>query len=312
MNKKLLLAIITFFLLLTGCSKKVIPDNTVQQTAKSSGTITSAASNESAEAAKSATTITTSDAIDYNQYIRKTWIDKKGASNAYFSIYKIANEKITGRFATDEPAVPDQYDLENLTGTINKDAAECRFSDTIGNKGNIKLVFKSNNEIEAAIELTDKSQYVKSRPREGTFKFIPYNLDNIKGGFSIIKDQSFMVDLNSWGSVRFVSGKLTAGSHIPVVFYLMDKNRNVLYNFESNFPYGADVKAVSFADVDKNALKDIIIIASCKGGPAHIANVYLQKADGSFANDLKLDQEINDSGSNKDVKAVENYLSQKF
>lgn len=57
------------------------------------------------------------------------------------------------------------------------------------------------------------------------------------------------------GNVRFVSGKLTAGNHVPVVFYL----------------------------TNKNGLKDIIIIVSDSdniGGP--IAAVWLQNANKSF------------------------------
>uniref|UniRef100_UPI0006D29DAA hypothetical protein n=1 Tax=Clostridium sp. NkU-1 TaxID=1095009 RepID=UPI0006D29DAA len=124
-----------------------------------------------------------------------------------------------------------------------------------------------------------------------------------------------MVDLNSWGNVKFVSGKITGGDHIPVVFYLTNEDGDILYNFYAALPYSIDVKAVSFQDVNKDGRKDIIIIAAdnydgAAGDP--IATVYLQEADGSFTNDYKLDQEINDSGNNKDVSTIANYLSSKF
>jgi hypothetical protein len=207
-------------------------------------------------------------------------------------------------------AVPNAYDLGQLTGTISKNTAECKFSDTLGNKGNIKLSFKPNNEMEATIKLTAKSQYEEEQTAEGTFQFIPYNLKSIKE-FSLIKDQTFMVDLNSWGTVKFVSGKLTAGNHIPTVFYLTDNDGNILYDFDMN-PYNTDVKAVSFVDGNKDGLKDVIIIVAGNDGTGTIATVFFQKANGTFANDLKLDQEINASGKNKDVKSITGYLSSKF
>lgn len=51
-----------------------------------------------------------------------------------------------------------------------------------------------------------------------------------------------MVDLNSWGNVKFVSGKLTAGNHIPVVFYLTDEDGDILYDFRAVLPYSVMLK----------------------------------------------------------------------
>ncbi len=98
-----------------------------------------------------------------------------------------------------------------------------------------------------------------------------------------------------------------------MVFYLTDQAGDILYDFNASFPYSVDVKAVSFPDVNKDGLKDVIIIVAGTGnGEPPVAAVYLQKADGSFSDDYQLDQEINDSGNNKDISTVTNYLSQKF
>lgn len=286
MNKKLFLVIITGTILLL-CSGKA-------------GSITK-----------------TSKAIDYSQYIKKTWVVRNGTNNGSFCISKIVNGKVIGRFLSDMPAVPSYYDLQNLTGTINKNTAICQFSDTIGNKGSIKLLFEPNNQIEATIKLTYKTQTNKTQPKQGNFQFVPYSLNHIKG-FSAIKKQSFMVNLNSWGNVKFVAGKLTGGNHIPTVFYLTNKYGNILYDFaDTPFPYSVDVKAVSFVDVNKDGLKDIIIIVSdaykdSTNFGAPIANVFIQNANGSFKTDSKLYQEINSSGNNKNIKTVTNYLLKKF
>lgn len=328
MNKKIFLAIITASVFLAGCGRS-IPTNTAKQDGQPSSVAAATNTSDAKSPATTTTTkptatISTSDAIDYNQYIKKTWIVKDGTDNGSydglsFRISKIVNGEITGYFGNKDMIVPNHYNssdrLGYLNGTINKDTAECKFSDKDGNKGNIKLIFKQNNEIEAAIKFTDKSQIYKDKSMDGTFQFIPYNLNDMKG-FSLFKDQSFTVDLNSWGNVRFVSGKVIGGNHIPTLFYLTDKDGDILYDFAPELPYSVDVKAVSFQDVNKDGLKDIIIIVAdayhvTTGTGESIATVYFQKADGSFNNDPKLDQEINASKNNKTVKTVTDYLSKK-
>jgi hypothetical protein len=97
---------------------------------------------------------------------------------------------------------------------------------------------------------------------------------------------------------------------------LTDKDGNILYDFTDTFsPYMTDVKAVSFQDVNKDGLKDIIIIlVDIYSGhdPNNIATVLYQKANGSFANDPAIDQKINSDGNNKDINSIMNYLSKKF
>jgi len=258
------------------------------------------------------------EATDYGQYIKKVWIVKnwyKGACNYSFSISKIANGEIQGKFATGDMAAPGYYyylhnHLGDLTGTINNGIAECQFSDKDGNKGNVRIVFKTTDEIEATITYVDKSQRYKDYSLDGTFLFRPYNLKDIDR-FEPIIDQCFTVDLNSWGTVNFVSGKLV-GRHIPMVFYLTNKDGDVLYNFGNIAPDNMNVEAVSFQDVNKDGLMDIIIIIGFDGGSARIATVLFQQADGSFIIDGGLNAEINVSGNNKDIETITDYLSKKI
>lgn len=306
MNRKALLATAIVSLLLAGCGQTA-PANTAQQLRDQA---------PSAATARSLPDASTSNAIDYKQCLKKTWIKEKDTdrnlgNEVSFSISKIENGKITGELSVVGPAPAYPSDFADLNGTIDKDTAECQFTDSRGNKGNIKLVFKPNDKMEASIKLTAKLQDVKAQPPEGTFQFVPYNLKDLKG-FSPIENQSFMVDLNSWGNVKFVSGKLTGGSHIPVVFYLTNRDGDILYDFNATLPYRVDVQAVSFGDVSKDGLKDIIIIVAGEDGLGPVAAVYFQKADGSFANNPKLDQEINDSVDNKDVKTITSYLARKL
>jgi hypothetical protein len=134
------------------------------------------------------------------------------------------------------------------------------------------------------------------------------NIKNVKG-FSPNNNQSFTINLKSWGNVKFVSGKITGGNHIPTVFYLTNQNGDILYNFDDPFPYNVVVKAVSFEDVNKDGLKDIIIIVSQNDNAGNpIAAVWLQNANKTFT----LDTSMNATGNNKNIKTVRAYLTKKY
>ncbi|GLC81665.1 hypothetical protein [Lacrimispora brassicae] len=320
MNKRFLFTIITVSFLIAGCGK-IESNNRLPQEEKPSFSTSAnnGAASESSEESTSSTT-TTEYAIDYKQYIKKSWIrdtdtnfpDNGGLS---ISISRLGDGTIQGNICAVGKGPAYNMDTAEFEGTVNNDTAQCRLvNDSRENKGTIEFLFKPDNALVATIIITERSgDTVMSLP-EGTFEFTPYNLKNIEG-FALIEDQTFMVDLNSWGNVKFVSGKLTAGSHIPAVFYLTNEDGDILYDFNGTLPYSIDIKAVSFKDVDKDGLKDIIIIAEdnydgSSGKP--IATVFMQKADGSFTNDYELDQEINDSGNNKDIRTITDYLLSKF
>jgi hypothetical protein len=253
--------------------------------------------------------------IDYAQYVKKTWVRNTDADfpvGLSFVISNMEDGQIHGKLSAVGKSPAYNQDTAEFEGTVNNDTAQAQLvNDSRGNNGTIQITFLPNNTLEATIALTGKSDDPVMTIPEGTFEFAPYNLKNIEG-FALIENQTFMTDLDSWGNVQFVSGKLTAGDHVPVEFYLTNKDGDILYMFNATLPYSVDVNAVSFVDVNKDGLKDIIIIvADNEGGPA-VATVYLQQADGSFANDYQLDQEINDSGNNKDIGAITSYLSGKF
>ena len=328
MRKKILLATIIIPILLTGCGKTSTLNETQQSKEQSPPTTneTSTASdgygtgdtsgiNTKTTQAKTTTsdvkaTPTTNTTIDYTQYIKKTWRQKKitKESGISFCISKIENGEVTGKFTTVGPAPGYDNNIADFNGTISKDTASCLFVDFRGNKGNIKLIFEPNNEMEATIKITNKSQDTKAQPPEGTFQLVPHNIRDLTD-FAPIEDQSFSVNLNSWGDVKFVSGKLTGGNHVPAVFYLTNNDDDILYDFAPDLPYDINIKAISFEDVNKDGLKDIIIIVG--GGDGwYLANVYIQEIDGSFYNNADLNREINESGSNKDVKTILKFITQ--
>lgn len=328
-----IICIITFNVSLTGCAniknKSGIPENHPATTSKTNGTSILNASPASATVMPTQPSSSPSGdnikEIDYDQYLKKIWVVKSWNGGAYdyssFFISKIKNGVIEGKLSTSSIAKPDFYFysldpskyLGDLSGTIKNGVAECQFSDKVGNKGNVTLSFKENNNIEATIKYTDKGQAYKNLSLDGNYLFRPYNLVDIDG-FAQLKDQSFKVDLNTWGNVNFVSGKQDGGKNISMKFYLTNEEGDILYDFGSVYPNNLNVKAVSFPDINKDGFKDvIIIIADAKHDDVdNVSRIYFQKNDGTFYYDEKLNVDLNISGNNTDIKTITDYLSKKF
>lgn len=261
--------------------------------------------------------------IDYNQYLNKVWVvnvnneKNEFIMNPSFSISKIENGQITGKFNM-KLSIPNNFtNYGNLNGTISEDTATCQFDDGFNTKGTLKLVFETNNKIEVTIvEYADKSDAARYTTKEGTsYEYIPLNVNNMYG-FVPIKNQTYTVDLNSWGTVNFVAGIKTEDKMKPLAFYLTDKNGNIYYEFYVDPYVNVEIRNILIQDVNKDGLKDIIIVS--KGtNPDDIsrldnATILFQDDKGSFTNDRALDEDIKNSGYNKDIKSILNYLSKKF
>ena len=144
----------------------------------------------------------------------------------------------------------------------------------------------------------------------------------------IIQDQSFHVELNNWGYVRFIS-------YVPdnsvdfedVSFYLMD-DKNVIYAFpyyceNNNTEYYAglfdSMVAVAFCDVNNDAFKDVIIIINYITGagpqgmiPRPRARIYLSdKISFHLATELIDDITNNIDESELSIASICEYLKNK-
>lgn len=226
--------------------------------------------------------------IAYDQFLKKIWVVKDWDGWAYshlfsFSISKIEHGLIEGRLSTgaiafprfysstylDSPYAPNFADIKNLPktnlyGAIINGVFECQFDDKYGNKGNVSLVFKENDEIEATIKYTSRNELLNGLPLDGTYLFRSYNLTDI-GDFTKNEKNSFAVDLNSWGSVYFVSveiwGEKSYGSKIMFPeAYLTDEQDNILYKFGSLSKTATKIMDVSIEDINRDGLKDVKII----------------------------------------------------
>lgn len=208
----------------------------------------------------------------------------------------------------------------NIQGKIQDDKFNYNFhEDGWEHSGSIKLAFKDGK-----IVLTIKYDENSSKNNlwgigQGTFALINSNtkvdrtLDNLKdGGLLVIVEQCFSANFENYGNVKFISGLKRENSNDNANFYLTNDKNSVLYKFPDF--YGnqkgtfSDISAVSFVDVNKDGLKDIIIVANYNidGSTKILSSIYFQKGKG-FINDKNLDDKINDSLNNKDIARVLKY-----
>lgn len=136
------------------------------------------------------------------------------------------------------------------------------------------------------------------------------NLNDLKkNGLEVIKNQSFEIELKKWGKVKFVTATLSTNPKL--VFFLVDDKGTVLYSFsdlvENSGWNLSEVRAVSFRDVNKDGLKDIMIIADYITGvgktgviPFHQSKIYFQK-ENKFVCIPELDEEINERQQNENI-----------
>lgn len=126
----------------------------------------------------------------------------------------------------------------------------------------------------------------------------------------ILEEQSFQVELNDWGEVRFVSYEPTLPErdrHEDVTFYLLKENE-ILYQFpyigeghSSDYGNYWDVKFVMFTDTNGDGKEDVVIGpeymtgAGPQGAIPHVAVRIYEDCGDNFTYNGDLSKEINDS-----------------
>ncbi|MGG4211856.1 DUF4163 domain-containing protein [Paenibacillus sp. FSL L8-0638] len=139
--------------------------------------------------------------------------------------------------------------------------------------------------------------------------------------YEIEESQSFQTTFEGFGKVRFVSTQANKDEIPKNYFFLLDDQERVIYSFPDlygNEWWYADegIEAVAFKDVNKDGLKDVIIIAYYETGsgpdgakPFPIADIYFQKKNKTFTTLSALDEALNDQGHNQTIKDVIQYVS---
>lgn len=139
---------------------------------------------------------------------------------------------------------------------------------------------------------------------------------NTHQDIQFIKDQSFIVEFEDWGKVKFNS----CIKDDRLIFVLTNATGAVLYTFpefHDNDWFFYQLSAISFRDVNNDHKKDVIVIAYYlagvgKGGavPFPVCNIYFQR-DMQFTNIAEIDDTINESGKNNTVKDIVDFLKDK-
>ncbi|KZE82292.1 hypothetical protein AV545_07220 [Paenibacillus jamilae] len=145
--------------------------------------------------------------------------------------------------------------------------------------------------------------------------------------YTIQREQSFTTILNGWGEVKFISTLKDEDTSdlIQAKFFLevnSDKNveNKILYEFPEFYGNNGKmidrIKAVSFKDLNQDGRTDIVIIADyITGVNAHgietlpVAGIYFQKKDNTYTTLPELDKSINQTGHNRTLQNVIQYVS---
>ncbi len=89
---------------------------------------------------------------------------------------------------------------------------------------------------------------------------------------------------------------------------MTNKDGDIFYDFTSAIPNNAEFYDVSFQDVNRDGLKDIIIYGVDDDISSSTAKIFTQNTNGLFEVDGDMTQELNNSGNNKDIKTITDYL----
>ena len=166
--------------------------------------------------------------------------------------------------------------IENISGKIEQSKLYFDYADDEwGNSGTLHIQFLSDSiyveilnykkadngsdyGINGSFELIREKEDIEDKeniPEEISSDHVQDKLDEER----IIEEQSFQIELNDWGEVRFVSYEPTPSErvHEDVTFYLL-KDDEILYQFPyiskrptNGMGYFWDVKFVMFTDTNE-------------------------------------------------------------
>lgn len=143
-----------------------------------------------------------------------------------------------------------------------------------------------------------------------------------KNGFTVIKKQTFFVDFENFGNVKFVPVIDKKHNRIALLFF--NKRGHIVFKteqIESNYwnkgemkQPNLDIVAVSFLDMNYDGLKDVVIICNCvnqsgtyAGETYKIGEVLFQTGNG-FYRDWRISDRMNRFSMNKDIPMITSFV----
>lgn len=159
---------------------------------------------------------------------------------------------------------------------------------------------------------------------EERFSAIETSADVSEQGFYAIEDQSFPVILESFGEEEVIFLPIMDTTYRRMALLITDDDGNVLYKtnqLETNNCYLGEMKqptrdlaAVSFQDVNRDGMTDIILITNCvndvgeySGKSYKVGDVLFQK-EGGFYRDWRVSDKINRFSMNKSIEFIVDYV----
>lgn len=232
-----------------------------------------------------------------------------------FSGTLFSQQEMTERFAL----------IENISGKIEQSELYFDYADDEWeNSGTLHIQFLSDSiyveilnykkadngsdyGINGSFELIREKEDIEDKeniPEEISSDHVQDKLDEER----IIDEQSFQIELNDWGEVRFVSYEPTPSErvHEDVAFYLL-KDDEILYQFPyiskrptNGIGYFGDVKFVMFTDTNADGKEDVVIGAEYmtgagpQGAVPHVAVRIYEDYGDYFTYNEELCDKIND------------------
>lgn len=214
--------------------------------------------------------------------------------------------------------------IENISGKIEQSKLYFDYADDEwGNSGTLHIQFLSDSiyveilnykkadngsdyGINGSFELIREKEDIEDKeniPEENSSDHVQDKLDEER----IIEEQSFQIELNDWGEVRFVSYEPTPLErvHEDVTFYLL-KDDEILYQFPyiskrptNGMGYFWDVKFVMFTDTNADGKEDVVIGAEYmtgagpQGAVPHVAVRIYEECGDYFTYNEELSDKIN-------------------
>lgn len=327
MNRRTMAVIlISMSILAAGCGSNPQKTQAVNSMTKAADSVQKSSG---AEVNNSSGTETESQSTDYTSY-SGSWLLETSVKQDYIygigmSINVNKDGDVQGQIgnASDNASHIANVDIK---GKIQNNKLSCNFSeDGWGHSGTVNLQFTGSKAIMTIKYKTSSSSDNLWGIGEGTFTLLKEDarvdrtLSDLQGGgLQLIDNQCFKTSINNFGNVKFISGYKREDGKQQAYFYLINDTDKVEYKFP-HF-YGnekgsfSEIKAVSFADVNNDGLKDVIIIAGYKTDMASsneisISSIYFQKGQ-EFIENKDFDDKLNNSSDNKSVKDVIKYAKE--
>lgn len=258
---------------------------------------------------------------------KKIWICQSTNKNheyykgISFLFTQVENGKIEGWFLKDDIIEPtlDLYSLGKkyygeIIGEYNNNEAECKMKwEGEGEIGKMYVVIQDDNTVKVNL------QYDSDVSDNFTYQLKPYNLKDLIlediSGLKFKYDTDFSeIELEKWGTVKFVSVVRKGKKRNTLFLYLIDDSENILYNFSEpvGFPNDFKVKDFLFTDINNDNKKDLILVLTgLSDHNLYDARVYTENEMGGFEMDTELRNKLNNSKKpfHKNINDILTYLN---